>query len=231
MNVLIIEDNRDLAGNLVDYLEAHGHVVDVAQDGLTGLHRAVGGGFDVIVLDLGLPGMDGLEVCRQLRSAGSAVPVLVLTARGELEQRVHGLEIGADDYLVKPVSLKELEARLRAQVRRARGELQPRILCVADLEVDERTRRVKRAGQEIMLTPRDYELLRALMRASPAVMTRAELERQLWGDAPPESDSLRSHVHTLRRAIDRPFGVTLLHTVYGVGYRLARETGDDATEG
>jgi DNA-binding response OmpR family regulator len=221
MRVLIVEDNRDLAGNLVDYLESQGHVVDSALDGITGLHLAVTGDFDAIVLDLALPGLDGTQVCRRLRTEGRATPVLMLTARGELEDRIQGLDIGADDYLVKPVPLKELEARIRAQVRRARGGLEHPCLQVADLVLDERTMSVTRAGRAIALTRLGYQLLRALMRESPAVVSRQHLEAEIWGDAPPETDSLRSHIHLLRRAIDHPFPTPLLHTVHGVGYRLA----------
>jgi DNA-binding response OmpR family regulator len=221
MRVLIVEDNRDLAGNLVDYLESQGHVVDSALDGITGLHLAVTGDFDAIVLDLALPGLDGTQVCRRLRAEGRATPVLMLTARGELEDRIQGLDIGADDYLVKPVPLKELEARIRAQVRRARGGLEHPCLQVADLVLDERTMSVTRAGRAIALTRLGYQLLRALMRESPAVVSRQHLEAEIWGDAPPETDSLRSHIHLLRRAIDHPFPTPLLHTVHGVGYRLA----------
>lgn len=225
MHVLIIEDNRDLATNLVDYLEAKGHIVDVATDGLTGLSLAVSTSPDVIVLDLGLPGIDGIELCRRLRSEGNSVPVLMLTARGEVEDRIHGLDVGADDYLVKPFSLRELEARLRAQTRRAGGGLDNRRLQVSDLILDERTMTVSRAGASIPLTRLDYELLRILMRESPAVVSRKKLEAALWGDSPPESDSLRTHIHRLRRAIERPQERTLLYTVHGVGYRLADEHG------
>lgn len=221
MRVLIVEDNRDLAGNLVDYLQSQGHVVDSAMDGITGLHLAVTGDFDAIVLDLALPGLDGTQVCRRLRAEGRATPVLMLTARGDLEDRIQGLDIGADDYLVKPVPLKELEARIRAQVRRARGGLEQPRLQVADLVLDERTMSVTRAGQAIVLTRLGYQLLRVLMRESPAVVSRQRLEAEIWGDQPPETDSLRSHIHLLRRAIDHPFPMPLLHTVHGVGYRLA----------
>jgi DNA-binding response OmpR family regulator len=221
MRVLIVEDNRDLAGNLVDYLQSQGHVVDSAMDGITGLHLAVTGDFDAIVLDLALPGLDGTQVCRRLRAEGRATPVLMLTARGDLEDRIQGLDIGADDYLVKPVPLKELEARIRAQVRRARGGLEQPRLQVADLVLDERTMSVTRAGQAIVLTRLGYQVLRVLMRESPAVVSRQRLETEVWGDEPPETDSLRSHIHLLRRAIDHPFPMPLLHTVHGVGYRLA----------
>jgi DNA-binding response OmpR family regulator len=223
MRVLIVEDNRDLAANLADYLKSRGHVADVAMDGISGLHLAVAGDFDAIVLDLALPGLDGAELCRRLRTGGIATPVLMLTARGELEDRVRGLDLGADDYLVKPVPLKEMEARIRAQVRRAYGGLaQPR-LQVADLVLDERTMAVTRAGRPIALTRLDYQLLRVLMRESPAVVPRSRLESELWGDQPPETDALRAHIHLLRKAIDHPFPAPLLHTIHGVGYRLAKD--------
>jgi len=146
MDVLLIEDNPDLAGNIVDYLESRGHRVDLARDGLSGLHFAASKAFDAIVLDLGLPGIDGVELCRRLREEGLATPILMLTARGELDDKVLGLEAGADDYLVKPLSLRELEARLRAQVRRAAGGLEQQRLQVGDLLLDERTRQVSRQG-------------------------------------------------------------------------------------
>ena len=221
MDVLLIEDNPDLAGNIVDYLESRGHRVDLARDGLSGLHFAASKAFDAIVLDLGLPGIDGVELCRRLREEGLATPILMLTARGELDDKVLGLEAGADDYLVKPLLLRELEARLRAQVRRAAGGLEQQRLQVGDLLLDERTRQVSRQGRRIALAPLDYQLLRLLMRASPAVLPRERLESLLWGDDPPDSDALRAHIHRLRLAIDRPFDVPLLHTVPHVGYRLA----------
>jgi DNA-binding response OmpR family regulator len=220
--VLIVEDNRNLAANVVDYLKSHGHVVDLAMDGVTGLHLAVTGGFDAIVLDLGLPGLEGTELCRRLRAAQVATPVLMLTARGELEDRIGGLELGGDDYLVKPVPLRELETRLRTLLRRSQGGLaQPR-LQVADLVLDERTMSVTRAGRPIGLARLDYQLLRILMRESPAVVPRSRLEAELWGDEPPETDALRAHIHMLRRAIDHPFPQPLLHTVHSVGYRRAK---------
>lgn len=221
MDVLVIEDNQDLAGNLLDYLEECGHRVDLATDGLHALDLASSKPFDAIVLDLGLPGLDGIELCRRLREEGVATPILVLTARGELDDKLLGLEVGADDYLVKPLSLRELEARLRAQARRAAGGLERQQLRVGDLLLDERTHQVSRQGRKITLAPFDYQLLRLLMRASPAVVTRERLEAALWGDDPPDSDALRAHIHRLRQAIDRPFDVPLLHTIPHVGYRLA----------
>jgi DNA-binding response OmpR family regulator len=168
-----------------------------------------------------LPGLDGIGLCRRLREEGIATPILVLTARGELDDKLLGLEVGADDYLVKPLSLRELEARLRAHARRAAGGLERQRLQVGDLILDERTHQVSRQGKKIVLAPFDYQLLRLLMRASPAVVTRERLEAALWGDDPPDSDALRAHIHRLRQAIDRPFDVPLLHTIPHVGYRLA----------
>ena len=223
MRVLIVEDNRSLAANLVDYLKSRGHIVDLAMDGITGLHLAVTGDFDAIVLDLSLPRLDGVELCRRLRAERTGTPVIMLTARGELEDRIRGLDLGADDYLVKPVPLRELEARIRAQGRRARGGLPYVRLQVADLTLDERTMAVMRAGRPIALTRLDFHLLRVLMRESPGVVPRARLESEVWGDEPPETDTLRAHIHLLRRAIDHPFASPLLHTVHGVGYRLAEE--------
>ena len=223
MRVLIVEDNHNLAANVVDYLKSHGHVVDLAMDGVSGLHLAVTGDFEAIVLDVGLPGMDGTELCRRLRAAQVATPVLMLSARGELEDRIGGFELGADDYLVKPIPLRELETRLRALVRRAQGGLGQARIQVADLVLDERTMSVTRAGKPIALAHLDYQLLRLLMRESPAVVPRARLESELWGEEPPETDALRAHIYVLRRAIDHAFAPPLLHTVHSVGYRLARE--------
>lgn len=221
MRVLIIEDNRDLVANIVDYLEARGHSTDWAADGITGLHLATTTGPDVIVLDLALPGLDGVEICARLRRERYAIPLIMLTARGELDDRVQGLNVGADDYLVKPVALRELEARLQAQLRRARGGVaQPR-WQVADLVLDDATRQVTRASQPVELTRLDYDILRVLMRESPAVVARGRLEAEIWGDEPPGNDTLRAHIHRLRRAVERDDRPALLHTVHGIGYRLA----------
>lgn len=221
MRVLIIEDNEDVAANVADFLEARGDVVDFAYDGLGGLHLAVTQSYDVIVLDLGLPGMDGLSVCRRLREdARSAVPILMLTARDTLPDTLSGFGAGTDDYMVKPFALQELAVRLQALVRRA----QPPAcgpLRVADLELDPETRVVRRAGRSLELNPTCFTILRRLMEASPRVVSRSELERAVWGELVPESDALRSHIYAIRRAVDRDFDRPLLHTLRGVGYRLA----------
>jgi DNA-binding response OmpR family regulator len=221
MRVLIIEDHEDMAANIGDYLEAQGHTTDFALDGLVGLHLAVTNEYDVIVLDLGLPGMDGLTLCRKLREeARSDTPVLMLTARDSLPDKLEGFESGADDYLVKPFALQELDARLRALTTRGRHST-PQLLRVADLELDPETFVVRRGGRRLELNRTCIRILEMLMSASPKVVRRAAIEHEIWGDDPPDSDALRSHIYSLRRTIDRPFDRPLLHTVHGVGFRLA----------
>ena len=220
MRILVIEDNTDIAANLGDFLEERGHTVDFAGDGVTGLHRAIVDDFDAIILDLNLPGMDGLEVCRKLRQeARKQTPVLMLTARDALEQKLSGFESGADDYLVKPFALQELEARLSVLLRRGQGKL-ARVLNVADLEYNLDTLEIHRAGTAITLNPTALKILRVLMEATPAVVTRQELETRVWGEELPDSDSLRVHIHGLRAAVDKPFDNPLIQTRHGIGYRI-----------
>ncbi len=220
MHLLLVEDNPDLVANLTEFLEALGHTVDVAYNGHAGLGFALAQRYDAMVLDLMLPGVDGLEVCSRLRQAGVAVPILMLTARDSLEDKLEGFASGTDDYLVKPFAMQELEARLHSLVRRA-SSAPSRRLQVGDLEMDLGLKRVHRAGIPIELPPIAMKLLELLMRRSPEVVDRADLERAIWGDDPPESDALRSHLHQLRGFIDKPFDRPLLHTVRGFGYRLA----------
>ncbi|HET6586747.1 MAG TPA: response regulator transcription factor [Oleiagrimonas sp.] len=220
MHVLVIEDNNDLATNIGDYLEDRGHVADFAGDGVTGLHLAVVHDFDVIVLDLTLPGMDGLEVARKLRQeARKQTPILMLTARDALEQKITGFESGADDYMTKPFALQELGVRLEVLARRGKGP-QSRVLKVADLTYNLDTLTVMRGGKSIQLNPIGLKLLQALMDASPSVVTRQDLEQKVWGEELPDSDSLRVHIHGLRAAIDKPFDKPLIHTRHGIGYRM-----------
>ncbi|PJK12301.1 DNA-binding response regulator [Lysobacteraceae bacterium NML07-0707] len=221
MRILVIEDNQDIAANLGDFLEDRGHTVDFAADGVTGLHLAVVNEFDAIVLDLNLPGMDGLEVSRKLRNeARKQTPILMLTARDTLDNKLAGFESGADDYLVKPFALQEVEVRLAALARRGKG-MQTRELQVADLEYNLDTLEVRRAGKLLQLNPTALRILQTLMEASPAVVTRQELENRVWGEELPDSDSLRVHIHGLRSAIDKPFGSALIQTRHGIGYRIA----------
>ncbi|HKJ15809.1 MAG TPA: response regulator transcription factor [Xanthomonadales bacterium] len=220
--ILLVEDHPDLAAIVGDHLEAAGHEVDYAADGVTGLHLAVTQPFDAILLDVMLPGMDGLALCRKLREdAGKDTPLLMLTARDTLEDKVAGLDAGADDYLVKPFELEELDARLRALLRRARGEITAGKLSLADLVVDTGTMEVSREGKPVKLSPIGLKLLVTLLKASPRVVSRRELERSVWEDIPPDSDALRSHLYNLRKSIDRPFETQLLHNVPGMGYRMA----------
>jgi DNA-binding response OmpR family regulator len=220
MRLLVIEDNRDIAANLGDYLEDRGHTVDYAADGVTGLHLAVVNDFDAIVLDLNLPGIDGIEVCRKLRMEGrKQTPVLMLTARDSLESKLAGFESGADDYLAKPFALQEVEARLQVLARRTKTNLS-RTLSIADLEFNLDTLEVRRGGESIQLNPTALKILQALMEASPSVVTRNELETRVWGEELPDSDSLRVHIHGLRAAIDKPFPAALIQTRHGIGYRI-----------
>ena len=220
MRILIIEDNSDLAANIFDYLEAKGHVLDAAADGITGLHLAVVNEYDVIILDIMLPGMNGLDVCRKLREdAKKQTPVLMLTARDTLDDKLAGFGTGADDYLVKPFELQELEVRLLALQKRQASPA-TRKLMVGDLSYDMDTLTVKRQNQTITLAPTGLKILELLMRKSPNVVSRGEIEHLLWGDQPPDSDAIRSHMHTLRVAIDHPFDNALIHTVHGIGFRM-----------
>lgn len=220
LRILIVEDNADIAENIGEYLEQQGHIVDFAMDGIGGLHLALTQDFDVIVLDIMLPRMDGLTFCRKLRKeAEKKTPVLMLTARDTLSDKLEGFDAGADDYLVKPFALAELAARIGVLARRRDQNADAR-LCVADLEVDVGKMQVQRAGRKIELNRACLKILIMLMQAHPNIVTRKNLELALWGDEPPGSDALRSHIYALRSAIDRPFKHSLLETVHGVGYRL-----------
>lgn len=221
LRILIIEDNPDLAANLCDYLESKSHQVDAAGDGITGLHLALVNDYDVIVLDLMLPGMDGMTLCRKLRTEGRrTTPVLMLTARESLDDKIAGFECGADDYVVKPFAMREVEMRLHALARRKEMDTAKSLLQVADLSFDPRTLSVRRASREIELPPIPLRILEVLMARSPEVVWRQEIERVIWGDTPPDSDALRAHMHVLRSAVDRPFDKALIRTVRGFGYQL-----------
>ncbi|WP_313219292.1 response regulator transcription factor [Stenotrophomonas sp.] len=221
MRLLVIEDNRQLVANLFDYFESRGHVLDVAPDGVTGLHLAVTHLYDALVLDWMLPRMEGPEVLRRLRADhGSEVPVIMLTARDELPDKIAGFRAGADDYLTKPFALPELEVRLEALMVRANGRNPRKALEVADLRLDLATLEAQRDGKTLHLYPACRKLLEVLMRASPGAVTRQQLEFALWGDELPDGDLLRSHIYELRRSVDGPFQQKLIHTLPRVGYRL-----------
>ncbi len=221
MKVLIVEDEYDIAANIGDYLESHGHVPDYAYDGVGGLHLALTEHYDAIVLDVMLPRMNGLRFCENLRQESVHTPVLMLTARDTLEDKLAGFSVGTDDYLVKPFALQELYVRLEALIRRHQPEhMASKVLKIADLELNPATHQASRAGQALKLNPVGLKLLKLLMEASPNTVSRSILEQSLWQEAPPESDALRSHLYALRQVVDKPFEHALIHTVHGIGYRL-----------
>lgn len=220
-NLLLIEDHHDIADMVCEFLEQHDYSVDYAADGMTGLQLAIRNNYDAIILDLMLPGIDGMELLSRLRGqAHKATPILILTARDTLQEKVAGLEAGADDYLIKPFEIQELEVRIRALIRRDRGLISSEVLTVGDLKFDIGAMRVVRGGKELKLTPIGLKILAILMRSSPKVVSRRDIERKIWGDILPNSDTLRSHMYNLRKVIDKPFETPLLHTVQNAGFKL-----------
>ena len=229
-SLLLIEDHNDIANMVCEYLESDGYIMDYAADGITGLHLAVSNEYDAIILDLSLPGLDGIEVLAKLRNeAKRTAPVLIITARDTLQHKIVGLDSGADDYLVKPFDIRELTARVRSLIRRQQGLLSQEILRVEDLQFDMGTMIVTRNNQKLKLTPIGMQILKILMQVSPRVVSRRVIERQIWGDILPDSDTLRSHMYSLRKLIDKPFKIQLLHTIQNSGYSLSRS--DEETTG
>lgn len=228
MRMLVVEDSQSLVADLFEYFEPLGHVLDIAPDGLTGYYLAGRHDYDVIVLDWNLPRLDGREVLRRLRESGSEVPVVMLTARNELPDKISGFRAGADDYLTKPFDLQELEVRVEALLVRSQGRRGGRgkVLKVGDLRYDPAALEAVRGERVLHLYPAGRKLLEVLMRASPAAVTRERLERALWGDDPPDGDMLRWHIYELRRSIDGPFKSKLLTTLPRSGYRIADPTNE-----
>jgi DNA-binding response OmpR family regulator len=218
MRVLLIEDQHDIAANIWDFLERRGHEVDHCGDGASGLARARQGGFDAIVLDLGLPRLDGLDLCRILREAGHGVPVLMLTARDTLDDIVRGFEHGADDYMVKPFALRELDARLRALHRRIAPAVQK--TGGALLAYDAGTMTATRGGQQIPLTRLQGRLLETLLSESPRIVPHDKLLRAAWGSDATDMGALHTQMYELRALLDKPFGTALIRSVRGVGYQV-----------
>jgi DNA-binding response OmpR family regulator len=218
--VLVVEDDRTILANLVEYLEAHGRSVDVAHDGQAAITRVTSDAYDVIVLDLGLPRADGHKVLTHLRrTLGIATPVLVLTARDALSSKLESFDAGADDYLTKPFALAEVERRIAALHRRATGALVLDVLRAGPLRMDRRTGAVFVGTVPVRLMPRSMQLLELLMRDPGRLVTRGEIETALWPDGAPGTELLRSQIHLLRRALSQA-GYDGLETVHGVGYRL-----------
>ena len=221
MRLLVIEDDPETLDFIVQGLEQSGHVVDKAKNGRDGLVLALSGSHDAIVLDRMLPELDGLSIVKTLRSEGHETPVLVLSALGEVADRVEGLRGGGDDYLVKPFAFSELLARLDALIRRGRAQAPETKLALADLEMDLLARSVKRGGKSISLQPREFLLLEVLMRHSGQVVTRTMLLESVWDyHFDPQTNVIDVHVSRLRSKIDKGFDPALLHTVRGVGYVL-----------
>jgi DNA-binding response OmpR family regulator len=221
MHILIVEDNPDIIANLYGFLEPLGYTLDVARSGTAGLSQATSGTYDAIVLDLSLPGMDGLDLCRRLRKEYRlGTPILMLTARDTVQNKITGFDAGADDYLVKPYSLLELDARLKALVRRSKQEHVEYVLKFDELELDTSTGRITRAGRELSLTPTGLKIITVLLREAPKLVRREVLEREIWSENPPDSDALRTHIHALRQALDKSFDRPMLKTVPGTGYQL-----------
>jgi two-component system copper resistance phosphate regulon response regulator CusR len=219
MRLLLVEDEEALARAIRQGLEKANYRVDCAEDGETGFNFACENRYSVIILDIMLPGMDGWTICKRLRAQRDTTPILMLTARDEVEDRVKGLELGADDYLPKPFAFPELRARISALVRREQLN-KSRIIKVADLEVDTKTRQVRRGGNLITLTPREYELLEALAGNTGRLVTREMIQERIWMDEQSSSNTVEVHIASLRRKVDANAAVKLIHTVHRQGYVL-----------
>jgi two-component system OmpR family response regulator len=221
MRILVVEDDRDVAKNISKMLSENGHVVDMAHDGEDGLAMARECSFDIMVVDRMMPRRDGLSMISQLRDDGDKTPVLVLSAMGEVDHRVEGLQAGGDDYLVKPYAPSELIARIDALARRRNPDAAKTNLSVGDLEMDLLARTVHRGGEAILLQPREFRLLEFLMRHANQVVTRTMLLEKVWDyHFDPQTNVIDVHISRLRSKIDKPFGTNMLHTVRGAGYRL-----------
>lgn len=220
MRLLLVEDEVELAAPLRELLGREGHIVDLCPDGDAARELLGTRGYDLVILDWMLPGVSGLELCRQMRAQGDSSPVLILTARDTIDSKLAGFEAGADDYLVKPFELRELLARVRALLRRP-PELQPEELRAANLVLDRRNKTVRRGGRAIDLSAKEYQLLEYFMHNLGQVLTHEQIFEQLWeAGAGPASNVIAAQVKLLRRKIDRDFEAPLIHTVYGRGYRF-----------
>ncbi len=221
MKILLIEDDSETANYIARGFREQGHVCDVLGDGKQGLAQALAGGYEVIIVDRMLPRLEGLPLVRALRSAQVTTPIIFLTAIGDVDDRVAGLEAGGDDYLVKPFAFSELAARVQALTRRAPGFAEDAVLRVADLELDRLRHRVTRAGRPIDLQPREFRLLEYLMRNADRIVTRTMLLEHVWGlRFDPKTSVVETHISRLRAKIDKPFSTPLLHTERNLGYTL-----------
>jgi len=220
LHILVIEDHHALRQVLASLLETHGHRADFAADGRSGLHLALSDPPDVVILDIGLPDIDGLQVCAQLRAqADRHIPILMLTARDTLEDKLRGFSAGADDYLQKPFANAELLARCLALSQRGRVGAK-HMLEIGTLHIDQNLQSAYREGQFLALQRKPFQILLALAQAYPRVVQRSSLIDLIWPDSVPDSDPLRSHLYLLRQSLDKPFGRPMLRTVHGLGFRL-----------
>ena len=219
--ILVIEDNPDIVANIYAFFEPKGFELDNAHNGISGLTLASNNRYDVILLDVMLPGMDGTKLCKKLREElHDKTPVLMLTARDTISDRVAGFDSGADDYLVKPFSLVELESRIKALIRRHQDSHFEHSITVGKLSLNTEVHTIVREGKPIKLTPTGFKILQILMSAAPRVVSKNELEEKVWGEDIPSSDALRTHVHSVRAQVDKPFNKTMIVTVPGIGYQI-----------
>lgn len=217
--ILIVEDNEDIRFNLVEYLESKGFKTDNTDDGLRALALTVVNKYDLIILDIMLPGMDGLRLCRELRNRSDMTPVIFLSAKDSTNDRIAGLAEGADDYLVKPFSLSELLLRIQAVLRRTNTKDRKR-LQVGNLVLDTQSKQVFRGETEIKLNPTAFRILAYLMSRSPEVVSREEIEQEIWGFQRVAGDNLRAHIHQIRKSVDKPFEEPLVETRHGFGWAV-----------
>ena len=219
--ILVIEDNPDIVANIYAFFEPKGFELDNAHNGYSGLTLASNNRYDVILLDVMLPGMNGTQLCKKLREEWhDKTPVLMLTARDTILDKVAGFDSGADDYLVKPFSLVELESRIKALIRRHQDNHCEQSINVGKLSLNIEEHTVVREGKSLKLTPTGFKILQILMSASPRMVSKNELEEKVWADDIPSSDALRTHVHSVRAQVDKPFAKPMIMTVSGVGYQL-----------
>ncbi|WP_179991514.1 response regulator transcription factor [Acinetobacter sp. YH16058] len=222
--ILMVEDHYELASTLCEFLEEHGFVVDHARNLSAARQLLKQQRYHILLLDINLPDGSGYELCDWLRNEeGLDLPVLMLTARDTLDDKLKGFNSGTDDYLVKPFDFNELVVRVKALIKRSLGEVSSSRLQIHDLILDPATQQLTRAGQNIELPPIQFKLLKLLMRHSPKVLTKQEIMMELWGDEEPESDALRSHIYNLRKMVDKPFEQKLIHTISGIGLKIAFE--------
>ncbi len=227
MRILLVEDDQGIARFVAKGLREQTYAVDVTGDGDEAIYKASISDYDAVILDVMIPGRDGFEVCRELRAAGSVIPIIMLTARDTVQDRITGLDAGADDYLIKPFAVAELLARLRALLRRGRV-VRPATIQVADLLLDTRARQATRAGRELKLTTKEYALLDYLAREQGRVVSRAEIAEHVWDENfDPLTNLIDVHINRLRRKVDSGFSRRLIHTRRGEGYMMA--TGDDSS--